>query len=247
MYIAIDIGGTNIRVAAADNLESLHIRKKLVFKNNHNFEEYMDRIVDFCGTQSKISAVGVSTNGTLNKDKTVVVGGVANTPEKTGKPLVDILKRRLGCPVVMDNDAVASALAEGIYGHKNLGEFIYVIWGTGIGGAVARRENGKFKVEQIDWLKYLDDWEAACGGNRIEKKFGKSVKDLSDEEWTGVGKDFKKHLLKLIEIIGIKHVILGGGIAVTQFDRIKDMASDLYISSFGEDAGLYGAFALMRL
>lgn len=246
MYIAIDIGGTNIRVAAADNLEKIHIGEKLVFKNNHNFEEYMDKIVEFCGRQGSISAAGISTNGTLNKDKTVVIGGLANTPEKTGKPIVKILKSKLNCSVVMENDAVAAALAEKTYGRYNLDEFIYIIWGTGIGSAIARRENGELKVEQIDWLKYLEEWEADCGGNRIGRKFGKQVSDLSEEEWAGVVKDFKKHLLKLTEIIKIKQVILGGGIAISQFDRIKNIAPELYLTCFGEDAGLYGAFALIN-
>ena len=135
MYIGVDMGGTKIRVGATESLDNPHIKSKKVIKNNHDFDEYIGQIIDFAEGLGKISGVGISTNGALNKEKTIFIGDILNTPEKRNKKPVEILKNRLNCEVFMENDGVAATLGEVLYGRYNFDEFLYVIWGTGIGGA----------------------------------------------------------------------------------------------------------------
>lgn len=239
------MGGTKIRVAATENLETPQIVSKKIIKNKHDFDEYINQIVDFAKGLGKISGVGISTNGALNKEKTMFIGDILNTPEKRNKQPVEILKNSLNCDIFMENDGVAAALGETSYGRYNFDEFLYIIWGTGIGGAYARRENNKIMINRVDWFKHFQELEEECGGNFIEKQFGKLPHDLREEEWGEVTKNFKKHLMKLIEVFKIKNVIFGGGIAINQFNRIRDIAPNLHLASFGDDAGLYGAFALL--
>lgn len=249
MYIGIDMGGTNIRVAAASDLENPQIKEKLVFKNDHNFDRYMNRIIEFCKKQKDVSAVGVSTNGWLNKDKTVVLESSSNAPEKINKPLVEIIRKKLDCQVNMENDAVVAALGEKTYGRKDLDEFIYLIWGTGIGGAIAKTVKGKMKYKQIYWPTYLESWERECGVRAVEKKYGKSVFEFSNAEWDSVITIYIENLQKFLNKVKTKHVIFGGGMAVNKFDKIKkaseNLGAELLPATFGDDAGLYGAFALI--
>jgi glucokinase len=54
-----------------------------------------------------------------------------------GEPLRDLLEHRLGCPVVLDNDANCAARAEAHHGAaRGAGSALMITMGTGIGGAV---------------------------------------------------------------------------------------------------------------
>ena len=54
-----------------------------------------------------------------------------------GEPLRDLLQARLGCPVLLDNDANCAARAEARYGAaRGAASGLMITMGTGIGGAV---------------------------------------------------------------------------------------------------------------
>jgi predicted NBD/HSP70 family sugar kinase len=186
MYIAIDIGGTNARVASVDNLITPKIIKRASFKNTHNFNEYFSKIVNFIDSTGKIDGIGISIAGDLNKEKSMVVDSAENVPEVVDQPIVASLGKRFGCKVFMDNDGVAMALGEAIYGNCDKDKFVYLIWGTGIGGAIVKRKGDKIVVDQIDWFKHFEEWEYKCGGEAIKKIYGKPAKDISQIQWSKI-------------------------------------------------------------
>jgi predicted NBD/HSP70 family sugar kinase len=108
---------------------------------------------------------------------------------------------------------------------------------------------------KLNWYQYFDSWEQACGGNAIRKHFKKSAQLLNEEEWKEVMKKFAQHLLTFCENTKPSLVIFGGGIAFKQTSRLyssihaqilEHKLPEIQISALGEDAGLYGAFGLLK-
>lgn len=251
MYLAVDIGGTNIRFASTENLETGKIADKEKIRNNHNFEEYFQKIIDFAKGQGQIKGVGISVIGDLNPEKTIVVATAPNAPEVINQPIVDRLKKQLDCEVYMENDGTAMALGEAVYAKKINDNFIYVIWGTGIGGAKVKNLNNRLEVEQIDWYKHFEDWEYDCGGEAIEKNYSKKPQDLTENEWKSIMSSFEKYLNRLVRFFKAKLLVFGGGVSLNQFRRIealqKNINASLQLSELGDDAGLLGGFAMIKL
>ncbi len=60
-----------------------------------------------------------------------------NVPGFDGVPIASELAKRLGCSVVVENDATTAALGEMLHGHgRTYASFVMVTLGTGIGGGV---------------------------------------------------------------------------------------------------------------
>lgn len=251
MYLSIDIGGTNVRVASTDDLQTGKIVDRVKLKNNHNFEEYFQKIIEFAKGQGEIKGVGISVIGDLNPEKTIVVDTAPNAPEIINQPIVDRLKKQLNCGVYMENDGTAMALGEAVYAKEKNDDFAYVIWGTGIGGAQVKKDKNKLKVVQIDWYKYFKDWEYDCGGEAIEKKYAKKPQDLTENEWRFVMNNFEKYLNRLVRFFDAKLVVFGGGVSLNQFRWIEAIQTNinaaLQLSELGDDAGLLGGFAIIKL
>lgn len=104
------------------------------------------------------------------------------------------------------------------------------------------------QAEALSWETYFEPWEELCGGNSLEVQFQKAAKDLSDGEWQKVMKEFRKMLKEFINETDATKIVFGGGVAIKQSKRIlalkSEVKSELSISKLGENAGLYGGFAL---
>src|SRR3990172_9660664 len=109
MYIAIDIGGTNIRLATTTSLDNPVFENRIQFGNTHSFDEIFENIVRYLDNlDSKIDGIGISVPGGIDDAKSMVIKG-HNIPEFNGKPIKDPLVNRYKCKVVLDNDAVVMA------------------------------------------------------------------------------------------------------------------------------------------
>lgn len=82
----------------------------------------------------KIRGIGVGAVGPLDIQMGTILR-TPNLPAWRGTPIVKLLKRAFGLPVVLDNDANAAALAELKFGHRKK-DFIYLTLSTGIGGGI---------------------------------------------------------------------------------------------------------------
>ena len=254
MYIGVDIGGTNIRVGSTASLSDPHIEKRISFKVTHDYETDFSRLVEELKLFGPIQAIGIGTAGHMSPDKKMVFRS-RNSPERENKPIVDSLQKIFSCPVFMENDGVACAYGEVMYSSKKQTSFMILIWGTGIGGANFKRQNGTVTIEMLG-REYLDDWQVLCGGRNLEKRY-KEPSNLIPSDLDQVMSDFKKHLTILIHMYTPKNIIFVGGIAVKRavslekiFDEMKAKYKEfqkigMEVSKFGEDAGLYGAFGLL--
>jgi glucokinase len=87
---------------------------------------------------AQISGVGVGVPATIDLEEGII-WLIPNLPgDWRGKPIVAILRRLLGCPVYLINDARAFTLAEATIGAgKGSASCAGITLGTGIGGGIA--------------------------------------------------------------------------------------------------------------
>ena len=141
--IGIDLGGTKIRTAVTRGNDivaevrmstAARSSKRTVFEN-------ICRLVELaCGTAgiapSEIAAIGIGVPGPIDY-ATGTVRLCPNIPSWRKVPIRDLLKKRFGCPVLVENDARAAALAEALLGAgKGYGTVFYTTVSTGIGGGI---------------------------------------------------------------------------------------------------------------
>lgn len=252
MYIAVDIGGTNTRIAAVSDLaKPVFIGEPLRRRNSVDYTDDLTFIIDAARKLGgdNIAGIGVGIVGTMNKDRTRSLHS-KNNAHWNNKPFVADLNRELGCPVVADNDGVVAALGEAYYG-KVKGDFAYIIWGTGIGGALVIHDAaGKPSVEKLDWGKYFGKWEYDCGGKELATTYGMQPEDLSDDEWRTVIEKFTKRAQQFAKVVQPKAIVFGGGLNVRHKAEVEALSAALGISctvtQFDGDSGLYGGLALIR-
>jgi hypothetical protein len=252
VYLSVDIGGTNIRIAGSDSLFTLNLVSDPVRGlNSQYFEKDIHLIVEAARTlagKTAIEAVGICIPGSLNEDKSELKSG-RYMSAWVGRPLVRRLEQELGCQVILENDGVAAGLGEAFYGGTP-DQFWYVIWGTGIGGSVVERsEDGLHAiVRKLDHKTHFRAWEDACGGRELELKYGRHLGDIEAQEWEKIQASCARNLTTFVNRAGAEAVILAGGIAIRHGEGViaKAGVSGARISRLGENSGLYGGFALIR-
>lgn len=253
MYIAIEVGGTTLRIAALNQLDDVPSMEKTTFTLTHDFEKDFSQLSQIIHQLSpiQVEGIGVSLTGALNEDNSVMIDEAPNLEEWLHVPIKKLLFEKFDCPVFMDNDANIAGLGEAIYGAGKGSSFAYCIWGTGIGGALITRQNNKPIITRLNWYDYFEAWEEDCGGAKIQEYFGKSGAELSDGEWLQIMDNFAKHLHTFIDRLHSSKIIFGGGIAIKQKNRLMEVAKKfpeviIEIAELGDDAGLFGCFALLK-
>lgn len=252
MFITIDVGGTNIRVAGALDLENpTFVGEPIRRKNTHNFDDDIQFIIDaarkIAGDQP-ITAAAICVPGFLNKENTKITFA-ANLPDLIDKPLVQSLSEKLGCPVFCRTDVAVGILGEAYYGPTRR-DFTYVIWGTGLGGGTVHYKNSQPEITPIDWYENFEAWEADCGGRALAGAFGKPSEELTEPEWQGVVKKFHQHLARFIETNKPSTIIFGGGLAYRHETALREAGQkhgiEIKVATFGQDSGLIGGFGLIK-
>lgn len=271
MYISIDVGGTNIRVAATESLDDPKADHVERFKNQNDYEldmHNMERAIKSFG-DAKIDGLSIGIPCLFADDESIA--RCTNIPAWTGKAIRKDLQDKFNCPVYVDNDTTMAALGEANYTNLKGKDFTFVIWGTGIGATFVKNLDGKvyaFTAEPhhmiLDWNDYnvelqkyrrMGDW---VGGAGIKKTYGMLPQDLSQIEWTEVKEKFAHGLQLILSIQYAPTVVFGGSIARNQFDKIVDIKKALEnkfkiyplpefkLSELEDFAGLYGGFATIR-
>lgn len=168
-YLALDIGATEIKSAIFDSRGliittdislSYGVKGARVFLEaiNHTISRYKD-----------FSGIGVACTGQIDAVSRSVVYANRNVEGLTGTHLGDLLEKRWGVPVTVENDANAAAVGEGAFGAAmDEQDYLCVTFGTGIGGAIVvnnelvRGHNG-VSGELGHIITHVKGRECACG------------------------------------------------------------------------------------
>ena len=140
--VAIDLGGTSIRVAAVDFNGKVIKRTSTPTRAEEGVNAVIDRVVDrvfqTVGSDGLQAARAVSMGVPGPYDpRTGVVIEPPNLPGWNHVPIRDIMHSRLGVPVFVGNDANVAALGEHRFGAGiGVDHMIYITVSTGIGGGI---------------------------------------------------------------------------------------------------------------
>jgi glucokinase len=139
IFVAVDIGGTHIRVAAyeQDNTNPLtHKRTRSQAKEPGTFDRLVEAIESAWPTSLKVKAIAMASPGPLDP-KAGIVLDTPNIPEWNNFPVAEKLSNHFGVPAYLDNDANLAALGEWKFGAgRGHHDLLYLTISTGIGGGV---------------------------------------------------------------------------------------------------------------
>lgn len=145
VILGVDIGGTKSAVVVGrTNGEILHRIEEPTRPNDRSPEQILNRLAEMAKEALKtlnlesrdVKGVGVSCGGPLDSS-TGVVYAPPNLPGWTAIPVRDILEKATGLPVVVENDANATALAEWKFGAgRGAQNVVFMTMGTGIGAGL---------------------------------------------------------------------------------------------------------------
>jgi glucokinase len=139
--IGVDLGGTNLRAAAIDSsgkiLEKISGETNLSEGRDAVIGDIVDAIRKLKGkVEGNLAGVGVGVPGFILIEKGYIVGS-NNLPELENFPVRDEISKRLGTPVILENDANAAALGEKWMGAgRDVNDMVLLTLGTGIGGGI---------------------------------------------------------------------------------------------------------------
>lgn len=141
MYLmGIDLGGTHIRVALANQHGIILTRRRVrtpVAEGRAAIMSCLIGLVEQLGSEvSELTAIGVGAPGLVDMQ----AGSIKHAPTLPGwrdVSLAHMLRERMGVPVFLANDASLAALGEYTYGAgKGLQHFLYLTVSTGIGAGI---------------------------------------------------------------------------------------------------------------
>ena len=207
--IAIDLGGTNLRVALVkDNKILKYIKRKTPKNKNDLLREMVDSI--FSLMTEDVKAIGIGSPGPL---KNGVIQNPPNLPFRNFN-LKKYLEMQFKKRVVIENDAKCVAIAEANLGCRKK-NFIILTLGTGIGGGIiinGKLYKGNGNAGELGHI-ILDngkDFETCW------KEKGKTIKELFEdnekEKIKRVAMYLGQGIASLINVFDPEVVIIAGGV-----------------------------------
>ena len=141
--IGVDLGGTNLRIAAVDNggktLDKITTSTEVARGRDQVIDEMcgaIQKIVDKLSDTGVLAGIGIGVPGIIEM-QTGMLRDSPNLPGWHNYPVRDEIERRLKTTVVLENDANAAALGEKWLGAATaVDDMIMLTLGTGVGGGI---------------------------------------------------------------------------------------------------------------
>ncbi len=138
LTIAVDLGGTHVRVAAypPESITPIKHHRTRSYAADPGVYDRVVQAIESVWMQGQVTAIGIASPGPLDPHTGTILA-TPNIPEWRNFPLAQKLSEHFGLPAFLDNDANLAGLAEWKYGagkgHHNL---VYLTISTGVGGGV---------------------------------------------------------------------------------------------------------------
>lgn len=230
MYILFDIGGTKMRVVAADHEKFLG--EPVVVETPKDFNDGLDtlkRIIDnlaerHTSENRSVTAIVGGIAGPLDADQAMLVKS-PNLGDWVGHDIKDALHTAYKVPVELENDAALVGLGEAHFGAGRGKSIIaYLTVSTGVGGV--RIVDGKIDRSALGFEpghQIIDpdnslcptcdgnDLEAYVSGTAIEKRFGVKPYEIHDDAvWDELAKFLAYGLNNTIVYWSPDIIVIGG-------------------------------------
>ncbi|MBN1269136.1 MAG: ROK family protein [Kiritimatiellae bacterium] len=197
--LGIDIGGTKTSVCVGDAHGKIFGSRRMPTREEDGADAWFGRLKELTAgmlaeagvDEAKIAAVGVAAPGPLSVKRGLLLSP-PNMPRWVDVPIQKMLDARFPCPVYMDNDANACALAEWYFGEfAGVQHLVYLTMSTGLGGGIIA--NGRlvqgatdlagevgFHVLDLDGpvspCGHRGSFEAFCGGRNLALRLRDRIK-----------------------------------------------------------------------
>jgi glucokinase len=148
-----------------DRLDKISGKTQLSEGRDAVINDIVEAIVELRDRQvnSRLAGVGIGVPGFIEIGKGLIVGS-NNLPDFEGFPVRDEIERRLGTPVVLENDANAAALGEKWIGAgRDVNDLVLLTLGTGIGGGII--SHGRVIHGHVGMAGELGHMTVIPGGN----------------------------------------------------------------------------------
>ncbi|MDP4132787.1 MAG: ROK family protein [Bacillota bacterium] len=142
MYLAIDLGGTNIKAGLVDEDGKIINRAQRPTLAHRGYEE-IAKDMALCAIEAAetagvsmddIESVGIGSPGTIDNNRGIIV--YANNINFRNTPIRSEMQKYINKPIYMGNDADCAALGEYVMLKKDMKSFVFVTLGTGVGGGI---------------------------------------------------------------------------------------------------------------
>jgi glucokinase len=141
--IGVDLGGTNLRIAAVnqqgDLMEKVTLGTRVALGKDHVIREMCDAIRVLAtkyGSTFALQGIGIGVPGIIDM-KTGMLRESPNLPGWSETPVQAEIERLLGTRVILENDANVAALGEKWLGAaRDVEDMAMLTLGTGVGGGI---------------------------------------------------------------------------------------------------------------
>ena len=142
--LGLDIGGTKCAVVLGDERMRLHDRISFPTRTQRGWKRILQQLfkaIDEITARNRlkpgsIRKAGVSCGGPLDSRRGLILSP-PNLPGWKRVPIIRLLESKLGCPVRLENDANACALAEWKFGAgRGCRDIVFLTFGTGLGAGL---------------------------------------------------------------------------------------------------------------
>ena len=172
LTIGVDIGGTKVAGGVVDETGRIIARSRIETpaRDAEAAEDAIVTVVDQLRGDLDVEAVGLGAAGFVDAERSRVYFA-PNLPDWHNEPVRDDVSRRVGLPVVVENDANAAAWGEHRFGAgRDETYLVCVTVGTGIGGGIVIDDDlyrGRFGIgAEIGHMQVAADGRLCGCGQR---------------------------------------------------------------------------------
>ena len=183
LTIGVDVGGTKVAAGVVDEDGTIlaRTRRPTPSSSPGDVEETIAALVKELRADHDVEAVGIGAAGFIDADRSRVL--FAPNLAWRDEPLRDEVSKRIGLPVVVENDANAAAWAEHRFGAgRGSADLVCVTVGTGIGGGLVlggALYRGRYGIgAEFGHMQVIPDgrrcgcgqrgcWEQYCSGRAL--------------------------------------------------------------------------------
>ena len=232
IYIGVDLGGTNIKAGAVSDYGKISKAVQIATEAEQGPDHVIQRMIeaiDEIAESERIGGVGIGIPGQIDVQEGLC-HFAPNLPGWEGVKVSPVIRDKLGCPVILDNDANVAAVGEFAYGAgKGSRHMLMVTLGTGVGGGlilngeIYRGANdlaGEFGHVTVD----MNGFTCSCGRKGCIEEYAsiRGIVRMVREKLDAGAESSLRHVEKLTPREIYHDAVNGDTLAIEAFQRAGD-------------------------